>query len=157
MKNELIITSELINSIITKTIENFKQTVQENLSDMKSLEEEISCCYIINKVLNSAVYAQQSAEKITECIQYLITILGYTDDIDVLVCKKCTIIEKENRASIEEQREDLIDICKVNVNDILLGSEIEKLLNLLINDERNILNNLSMIQEYTNRLKAIQR
>lgn len=157
MKNELILTSELINAIVTKTIEEFKQIVQENLTDMKLLEEEISCYYIISKVINNAVYAKQSTEKIKECIQYLITVLGYTDDIDELVSKKCAIIEKENRASIEEQREDLINICKVNVNDVLLGNEIEKLLNLLINDERNILNNLSLIQEYTNRLKAIQR
>lgn len=157
MKNELIITSELINAIVTKTIEEFKYIVQENLQDIQALKDQNDSLYIVSKVLNSAVYADQKADKIKECIQYLLTSLGYKDDITELVNKKIEIKEKENYASIEEQRSDLISICKVNVNDILVGSEIERLLNLLINDERYILDNLSMIKEYTERLKAIQR
>lgn len=157
MKNELIITSELINAIVTKTIEEFKYIVQENLKDIQALKDQNDSLYIVSKVLNSAVHANQKADKIKECIQYLLTALGHKDDVAELVNKKIEIKEKENYASIEEQRSDLINICKVNVNDILVGSEIEKLLNFLINDEKFILINLTIINEYTERLKAIQR
>lgn len=157
MKNELIITSEFINAIVTKTIDEFKQTVQDNLSTMRALDEQFDCLYIVSKVLNNAVFAGQNIDKIKECIQYMITTLGYIDDVNELVTKKCAMKEKENCASIEKQRNDLIDICEINVNDILLGNEIERLLNFLINDYEHVLENVPLIENYSKRLKAIQR
>ena len=156
MKNELVITSELINAIVTKTVAEFKQAVQDNVESIRELKKP-NDMYIISKVIDSAVYAGLKVDKIKECVKYLINELGYKDDIETLITKKLEIKEKENSATIDEQSVALIDICGVDANDILLGSEIEKLLNFLINDNKHILDNVSMIETLSQRLKAIQR
>lgn len=156
MKNELIITSELINAIITKSFDEYKTVVQDNLESIKSLQEP-NDMYVISKVINSAVYANLKADVINKYVKYLTDELGYVGDIETLITKKLAIKENEAIDTIIEQCAVLIDICTVDVNDILLGSEIEKLLNFLINDYEHILENVSKIESYTQRLKAIQR
>ena len=156
MKSELIITSELINAIVTKTVAEFKQAVKDNIESIQALKKP-NDMYIISKIIDSAVYAGLKVEKIKECVKYLINELGYKDDIETLITKKLEIKENDDNATIEEQCSALIDICDVSVNDILLGSEIEKLLNFLINDYEHILDHVSMIETYSQRLKAIQR
>lgn len=156
MKNELIITSELINAIITKSFDEYKTVVQDNLESIKSLQEP-NDMYVISKVINSAVYANLKADVINKYVKYLTDELGYVGDIETLITKKLAIKENEAIDTIIEQCAALIDICTVDVNDILLGSEIEKLLNFLINDYEHILENVFKIESYTQRLKAIQR
>ena len=156
MKNELIITSELINAIITKSFDEYKTVVQDNLESIKSLQEP-NDLYVISKVINSAVHANLKVDVINKYVRYLIDQLGYVGDIETLITKKLAIKENEMIDTIEEQCADLFDICSVDVNDILIGSEIEKLLNFLINDYEHILDNVSKIESYSQRLKAIQR
>lgn len=156
MNNDLIVSAELITALILKNVDEFKkyfETYKKELFHNESLDN----WYILSRVYKNVIHANQNKTKIEECFTYMMSELGLTGDINSLINKTTMFYEKENSANILEQKLDLIDISNVDINDIMIGSEIERLLNLLINDERYILDNLSMINEYTERLKAIQR
>lgn len=155
MEKGLIVFADLTKSLLNNNIDEFKNTVDINQTEIIDIVHEKMFMYQVRNLFANATNGNVDETVANTCLTYLFTKFNIADDIGGLT----TIIYQHSAAEKEGNmplvRETLNSICDFSIEDIYIYNYIEKYLNILLSDNENISTNLPKIEDLTSRAKAI--
>ena len=156
MKTLSLFISVLTDALITKTEEDFQKEVEDNFENFKG---SLDIYHGLRQLNLNAFYGGVEKTKFISCLSFLYEKLGFTGN-DIIIFLETSykigeIKRKFPNENIDELKRLIKTICDLEIEGLLIKNYLEELLELYLNDHKNISKNLTDIKKYSDKLRKI--